>query len=214
LSNNVKGGVSRVLEAVEERKRLGEKTRELIISQIVEREPVGMTTRELVKTTGRDRRTVHGICREYQKRGLIQPKTGKYGKYQLTSKANQVDEPVIGSLLVYLHLIRTGLFGLGEVALTSSMDFCDAARLQSILEEYQKDPDIIQDKDVLGKFFLFEFALRLGASILYIMIQSMKYVDPSLGISESMRDHLISKRFEALANPPYLKECLSCCFTF
>jgi hypothetical protein len=204
-SNDVSQGLSRVHEAVKKRKKLGEETRYLIFSLIAASEPAGMTTKELVESTGRDRRTVHGICRGYQKRGLIQSKTGKYGKYRLTSKANQVDEPEIGSLLVYLHMMRTGFFGLGEVALTSSMDFCDTAHLQSILEEYQKNPDIIQDKDALGKFFLFEFALRLGASILYIMIQSMKYVNPSLSISESMRDHLISKRFEALANPFFLK---------
>lgn len=198
--------LTKTKEAIEKRKRLGEETKQLIFSLIATSEPAGLTTKELVKSTGRNRRTVHGICRDYQKRGLVSPKRGRYGKYHLTSKATQVDDPDIGSMLVQLHMIRTGLFGLGEVALTSSMDFCDSAYLQRILEKYQKNPDIVQNKDALGKFFLVEFALRLGASILYTMIQSMKYVNPLLGISESMRDHLTSKRFEALANPMYLKE--------
>jgi hypothetical protein len=85
------------------------------------------------------------------------------------------------------------------------MNFCNAASSQRILEKYQKNPDTIQQKEALGKFFLFEFALRLGASILYTMIQSMKYTNPSLSISNLMRKELITKRFETAVNPLLLR---------
>jgi hypothetical protein len=196
--------LEKVKEAVEQRKKLGEKTRELIFSLIAAHEPAGMTTKELVKSTGRDRRTIHGVCKYYQKRGLLEPKTGRYGKYHLTSKATKIDEPDIGSMLVQLHMIRTGLLGLGEIALSSSMDFCDASNLRRLLED-QKKSEIVRNKDSLGKFYLFEFALRLGATLLYTMIMSMKYTNPSLGISESVRHHIISKRFETLTNPMLIK---------
>jgi hypothetical protein len=200
----VNSRLEKVKEAVEQRKKLGEKTRELVFSLIAAREPAGMTTKELVKSTGRDRRTIHGVCKYYQKRGLLRPKTARYGKYHLTSKATKIDEPDIGSMLVQLHMIRTGLFGLGENALSSSMDFCDATYLQRLLED-QKKSKIVRNKDSLGRFYLFEFALRLGAALLYTMIMSMKYANPSLSISESVRDHIISKRFETLTNPFFIK---------
>jgi hypothetical protein len=204
-SHNENSRLEKVKEAVEQRKKLGEKTRKLVFSLIAANEPAGMTTKELVKSTGRDRRTIHGVCKYYQKRGLLKPKIGRYGKYHLTSKATKIDEPDIGSVLVQLHMIRTGLFGLGENALSSSMDFCDATYLQRLLED-QKKSEIVGNEDSLGKFYLFEFALRLGAALLYTMIQSMKYANPSLSISESLRDHIISRRYETLATPMYLNE--------
>ena len=55
----------------------------------------------------------------------------------------------------------------------------------------------------------FEFALRVGASILYIMIQSMKCADPSLRMgdvimTESMKAHLVSRWYDTI-NPMYFR---------
>ena len=207
LSNNVRKKM--VEEATKERRRLGQETEQQILLLILESEPIGMTTSELVKTTGKDRRTVHKVCREHQKRGLIRPKTSRLGRYhvtdKVTTKVKPTDDPAIGAMVIQLHMMKTGLFGLGEVALTTSMDFCDGASIEKLLEEYRKNPNTIQRKDVLGKFLLFEFALRMGSSLLYIMIQSMKYTNSSLKMSESRRNQLIMKRYETAVNPTLLK---------
>ena len=55
----------------------------------------------------------------------------------------------------------------------------------------------------------FEFALRVGASILYIMIQSMKCADPSLRMgdvimTESMKAHIVSRWYDTI-NPMYFR---------
>jgi hypothetical protein len=201
LSTDIK---RKIQEAVKKRKKLGEETKQRIFLLIAESEPQGMTTNELVKATGRNRRTVHGICRYYQEKRLIE-KTGRYGKYHLSSKAKQIDEPSIGSLIVQLHMLRTKLFGLGEIAFASSMGFCDVAYPQHIFNEYKKDPANIKQKEAVEKFILFEFALRWGASILYLLIQSMRYAHPSLHINESMRNQLITRRLETAVNPFLLR---------
>jgi hypothetical protein len=194
-----------VKKATEERRRLGHETRQQILLLILKSEPWGMTTKELVNATGKDRRTIHKVCNECQKKGLVIPKTGRFGKYHVIEEATRIDDPSIGSLVVQLHMIRTGLLGLGEVALTSSMDFCDATRLQKILNNSRRKNSTIQQKESLGKFFLFEFALRLGSSLLYNMIKSMKYANPSLRISESKRNQLIKIQFETALNPTLLR---------
>jgi hypothetical protein len=192
-------------KATEERRRIGHETRQQILLLILKSEPWGMTTNELVNATGKDRRTIHKICSESQKRGLVIPKMGRFGKYHVVEEVTRIDDPSIGSLVVQLHMIRTGLFGLGEVALTSSVDFCDAKRLKRILKDSRRKTSTMQQKESLGKFFLFEFALRLGSSLLYIMIKSMKYANPSLRISESKRNQLIKTQFETALNPTLLR---------
>jgi hypothetical protein len=199
LSNNVWKNPG-IAEAVKERRRLGEETKQLILFLIRESEPEGMTTHELVNATGRDRRTVHGICHYYQNKGLINKKTGKYGKYHLSNKALCADDPSLGPLLLQFHMLRTKLFGLGEVTLCSSMDFFDSERFQRILNN-QMGINNLKEEEALKKFYLFEFALRWGSLILYILIQSMKYAQPSLNINESMRDHFMIKRLETAVNP-------------
>jgi hypothetical protein len=199
LSNNVWKNPG-IAEAIKERRKLGEETKQRVISLILESEPQGMTTNELVKVTGRNRRTVHGICRDYQKKGLINEKTGKYGKYHLSSKAFRIDDPSLGPLLLQSYMLRTQLFELGKVALSSSMEFFDSQYSKRMLKN-QMGIDNTKEKEALQKFYLFEFALRWGSLILYILIQSMKYAQPSLHINESMRDHLITKRLETAVDP-------------
>jgi hypothetical protein len=198
LSNNVWKNPG-IAEAVKERRRLGEETKQRVLSLILESEPQGMTTNELVKATGRNRRTIHGICRGYMKKGLME-KSGRYGKYHLSSNAMHIDDPAIGSDILQYQMIRTQLFALGEVAFSSAMDFFDAESFQQILNNKNN----IEQKESLEKVYLFEFALRWGALILYILIQSMKYAQPSLNISESLRNHLVSKRLGTIVNPHIL----------
>jgi hypothetical protein len=199
LSNNVWKNPG-IAEAIKERRKLGEETKQRVISLILESEPQGMTTNELVKVTGRNRRTVHGICRDYQKKGLINEKTGKYGKYHLSSKALRIDDPSLGPLLLQSYMLRTQLFELGEVALSSSMEFFDSEYSKRILKN-QMGIDNTKEKEALKKFYLFEFALRWGSLLLYILIQSMKYAQPSLHINDSVREHLKIKRLESAVNP-------------
>jgi hypothetical protein len=199
LSNNVWKNPG-IAEAVKERRRLGEETKSQILLLILKSEPEGMTTHDLVKATGRNRRTVHGICRDYQKKGFINEKTGKYGKYHLSSKALRIDDPSRGPLLLQSYMLRTQLFELGEVALSSSMEFFDSEYSKRILKN-QMGIDNTKEKEALQKLYLFEFALRWGSLILYMLIQSMKYSKPSLHINESMRNHLMTKRLETVVNP-------------
>jgi predicted transcriptional regulator len=195
-------------EAVRKRRELGEETKRKVFVKILESEPNGMSTQDLVKAIGRDRRTIQGICQDYENEGLIK-KTNKKGQYHLTSKAKRIDNPSVGSFLVLWNMIGSWLFELGDIAMSSSMDFVKVKRVQQILNS-QKRPNETIHKEAFGKFLLFEFALRVGASILYIMIQSMKYADPSLHmgeslkISESMKDHLVSNRYKGI-NPVYFK---------
>jgi DNA invertase Pin-like site-specific DNA recombinase len=67
LSNDV-WKYNRIRGAVKKRKSLGEETKQRIFLLISESEPKGMTTDELAKATGRNRQTIHGICREFQKK--------------------------------------------------------------------------------------------------------------------------------------------------
>jgi predicted transcriptional regulator len=195
-------------EALRKRREVGEETRQRVLVKILESEPKGMSTKDLVKATGRNRRTIQGICSNYESKGLLK-KTNKKGKYHLTSKAKLIDDPSVGSFLVLWNMISGLPFELGDVAMSSSMDFVNTKRVQQILNS-QKRPNKSKQKEALGKFLLFEFALRVGASILYIMIQSMKYADPSLrigestSISESMKDQLVSSRYRGI-NPTYFK---------
>jgi hypothetical protein len=212
VSNNV--GLSekmiskQIREAAKKRISIGEESKQRIFLLILNSEPKGMTTDDLVKATGLDRRRIHGICRDYQDKGLLN-KTNKRGQYHLSSKAKHLDDPSIGSFMVLWDMIGSWLFELGDVAMSTSMNFVDADHVQQILDS-QKHPNKTKQKEALGKFLLFEFALRVGASILYIMIQSMKYADSSLhigesmSISESMKNHLISSRYKGI-NPAYFK---------
>jgi hypothetical protein len=195
-------------EAVKKRKALGEETKHRVLEKILECEPKGISTKDLVKATSRNRRTISGICQDYENKGLVK-KASKKGKYHLTSKAKRIDNPTVGSFLILWSMISGLPFELGDVAMSSSMDFVNTKRVQQILNS-QKHPNKTKQKEALGKFLLFEFALRVGASILYIMIQSMKYADPSLhmgesmNISESMKNDLISSRYNGI-NPAYFK---------
>ena len=197
-----------IKEAVKKRISLGEESKQRVFVLILNSEPKGMTTDELVTATGLNRRTISGICRDYQNKGLLY-KTSKKGQYHLTNKAKRIDDPSVGSYVIMWDMIGSWLFELGEFAMSSSVDFVNAKRVQQILDS-QKHPNKTKNKEALGIFLLFEFALRVGASILYIMIQSMKYADPSLhigesmSISESMKNHLISSRFKGI-NPAYFK---------
>jgi hypothetical protein len=199
LSNDVWKN-KRIGEAVKKRKSLGEETKQRIFLLMFESEPKGMTTDELVKATGRDRRTIHGKCRDFQKKGLIKTKTGRYEKYHLSSKGTRTDDPSIGPFLLQFHMLGTQLFELGEVALSSSMEFLDSEYSQRILN-YKMGIDNTKEKEALKKFYLFEFALRWGSLLLYILIQSMKYAQPSLHINDSMREHLKIKRLESAVSP-------------
>jgi hypothetical protein len=202
LSNDVWKN-KRIGEAVKKRKSLGEETKQRIFLLMFESEPKGMTTDELVKATGRDRRTIHGKCRDFQKKGLIKTKTGRYEKYHLSSKGTRTDDPSIGPFLLQFHMLGTQLFELGEVALSSSMEFLDSEYSQRILN-YKMGIDNTKEKEALKKFYLFEFALRWGSLLLYILIQSMKYAQPSLHINDSMREHLKIKRLESAVSPFFL----------
>lgn len=197
-----------IREAVKKRISLGEENKQRIFFLILKSEPEGMTTRDLVSATGLNRRTIRGICRNYQNKGLLN-KISRKGQYHLSSKATRIDDPTVGSFLVLWNMISSRLFELGDIALSSSMDFVNAKHVQQILNS-QKQPNKTKQKEALGKFFLFEFALRVGATILYIMIQSMKYADPSLSIgesrsiSESMKNQLLLNRYKGI-NPIYFK---------
>ena len=170
---------------------------------IAESEPVGMTTDELVKATGRNRRTIHGICANYQKNGLLQ-KSGRFGKYHLIRKATQVDEPVIAAILFEMALMERHFFTLGKVALASSTEFCDDAYSQRIFHESQKNHTSVKQKNASERFYMFEYTLRLGAIISYMLVQSMRYARPSQYISESKRIQLVTKWLEKAVNPQFL----------
>jgi hypothetical protein len=121
----------------------------------------------------------------------------------LSSKGTRTDDPSIGPFLLQFYMLRTQLFELGEVALSSSMEFFDSEYSQRILN-YKMGIDNTKEKEALKKFYLFEFALRWGSLLLYILIQSMKYAQPSLHINDSMREHLKIKRLESAVSPFFL----------
>ena len=58
--------------------------------------------------------------------------------------------------------------------------------------------------DDFERFYLFEFALRMGATISYLLIQSMKYAQPSPHISEAKRVQLITRFLEKSVSPMLL----------
>ena len=197
-----------IREAVKKRRSLGEDSKQRIFSLILDSEPKGMRTEELVKVAGLDRRTIHGICLYYQNKGLLN-KISKKGPYHVSSKALRIDDPTVGSFLVLWNMISNRMYKLGDIAMSSSMDFVNAKRVQQILNS-QKRTNKTKHKEALGKFLLFEFALRVGATLLYTMIQSMQYAKPSFridetrGISESMKNQLILSRYKGI-NPIYFK---------
>ena len=167
--------IEKVQEAIEANKKRGRKTREKIFLLIAESEPDGMTTKELVEATGLKRDRIHTICKEYIDREALK-KIPKLRRYHLGPKA--IEDSGLTGAFFEQTLIKTGLFSLGKVALTTSSEFCNVEHAVNIFkqkqQQNQKDEQVSKQYDPFDKLYLFEYSLRLGAIISYHLIQSMR----------------------------------------
>jgi hypothetical protein len=130
-------------------------------------EPHGRSTSELVNDTGFHRDTVFTLCNELVQEGLLLKSGGKFGKYHLNPRS--FENPELNASLLQRHVSRN-FYDLGQEDICVGNDFCDKELCKKIIAG--NDPSLIHYREGLS---FFEFALRMGAIILYELLQAVRY---------------------------------------
>lgn len=150
-------------------KSLGEQNKEKILSDIARSEPEGRTTGELTRDTGLSRETIYTQCKELQDLGLISKK-GKFAKYRLTDKT--LYDPTL-SAWVFRGEVMRGI-ARWSVPWTRPNKFC------------RLEPNT-PDKEYETEAGLFDFANKIGALIVYVLLHALRPRDTALNGSSKMK---------------------------
>jgi hypothetical protein len=194
------------------KRRRGRETKQKIFLLVEESEPNGLTLGELVKATkkvfppnglGRDR--VADICKEYVNKELfiqVPKEKGKFGWYHLGPSA--YGDPHLAAFVLQRKIMDPKMFfSLGQGPLCISSEYSSRHGMKGLLQspqhnEYVKSPNKNDDFDQLH---LFEYSLRLGAVLIYQLIQAIKHAEWSPLLSSLQRDGFILKWIENAVIP-------------
>lgn len=196
----------------ESRRKRGRETKQKIFSLIEESESNGLTLGELVEATkkvfppkGLSRDRVGDICREYVDRGFfsqIPKKKGKFGKYHLG--ANAYGDPRLTAFVLQRKIMDPNLFfSLGQQALCISSEYSSLHGKKGLLQspqhnEYVESPN---KNDEFDQLYLFEYSLKLGAILIYQLIQAIKHAETSPLLSSLQKDGFVLKWIENAVTP-------------
>ena len=147
----------------------GEDTKQKILEIIAESEPDGKTSGELVKNTGLHRDSIRLACNSLTRENLIVRSGGKLGKYHLVSKIFEED-PGLNAFLSGTA-ITNKFYELTEYPTCINNIFCNTIFCQ----EKWKSEDYDNPDNLVDEVYIFEFALRLGAVIIYQLIQAVRF---------------------------------------
>jgi hypothetical protein len=183
------------------KRKRGRETKEKLFSLVENSEPHGLTLGQFVEATkkvfppkGLSRDTVSDICREYVRLALFsQVPNHKFGKYHLGPKA--YGDPGLAASFLQQKIMKPNTFhNLGKEAICFSSDLCSyqyKALLQSPEhKKYAESPDKDEKYD---RLYLFEYSLKLSATIIYQLIQALRYVEATPLLSGTRRDEFILK---------------------
>jgi hypothetical protein len=191
----------RIENALEKHKKLGEETKKKILSLIFQSEPAGMSTDDLVKATKRNRRTIHAICKKYEDNGILL-KTGTFGKYHLGPKSR---EDIHLKAFFFQEKIFDKFFFLAGTGASTSSKYFNYQNYGHMLhfskERLEYNENFSKRNRDLDDLYLYEYSLKLGASLTYQLIQSIKYAQQEPDLDQSRRDRIILKWVENIVNP-------------
>jgi hypothetical protein len=158
-----------------DRKSEGELNRERFVQSLAYTHPNGSTTHELKIETGLHRDTIYTIGEALKKSGLI-TKDGKFGKYRLTEKA--LNDPRVGSWI----FMREAMRGIARSSVSKSRPnkFC-SIDTQNLDEEYRTERE------------LFDFANKISALIIYMLIYALRPRDISINGASKKKIKLSGK---------------------
>lgn len=151
----------------------------------------------------RDR--VGDICKEYIGRGLFSQfpkKKGKFGKYHLGSKA--YGDPWLAAFVLQRKIMDPStFFRLGKEAICFSSEYSSFHGKKGLLQsprhkEYLESPNTNDDFDQL---YMFEYSLKVGAIIVYQVIQAMRHAEISPILSGLQKDSFVLKWIENAVTP-------------
>lgn len=179
------------------------KTKIKILYSLAVNQPDGESTSELAKDTGLHRDTIHTLCEDLKREGLV-VKKGKFANYKITINAfdypslsgfvfgNKVIGQIIGSKKIIGNerrwICEYSKFCNNELCRKLNMHekFCDDHLHRSIIDG-TKDQKSLNGHEIkmleeheemvntqLDELDLFEFANRIGAVITYTMIQALR----------------------------------------
>jgi hypothetical protein len=175
----------------------GGDTRQKILEIIAESEPNGRTSGELVGETGLHRDSIRLACNSLAKENLIVRSGGKLGKYHLISKIFNED-PGLNAFL-FGSTITKKFYELTENPLCLKSIFCDTKFCHErwVSEDYET-PDSFVDE-----IYIFEFALRLGAVIIYQLMQAIRFsqLQERSTTDYAMKNILLIKYIENAVRP-------------
>lgn len=190
--------------AQDARRKQGRDREKELFSHVEASEPIGKTSAELKKEMNLSRDRVYTICKKYLDEGLFF-KTGKFGKYRLTSKA--LGDPAKKAFFFNSKMMKD--FWSFE-SISKSNAFCNTEYIQSILNDnkngrnkptFKRDPG----KDKLS---LFEFALRIGSIVTYEMLMAIKFASDCS--EANTKDKLAWKWIDNVINPGLILKAFAC----
>ncbi|MGI8831164.1 MAG: hypothetical protein ACR2IS_00845 [Nitrososphaeraceae archaeon] len=200
------------VEMHESKRKRGRETKQKIFWLVEESEPKGLTLGELVEATkkvfppkGLHRDRVGDICKEYVNRKLFsqQPKSkGKFGKYYLGPDA--YGDPRLAAFVLQRKIMDPStFFRLGKEAICFSSEYSSFHGKKGLLQsprhkEYLESPNTNDDFDQL---YLFEYSLKLGAILVYQVIQAMRHAEISPVLSSLQKDSFVLKWIENAVTP-------------
>lgn len=192
----------------ENKRKRGQETIQKLLGIIAGSEPAGKTAGELVTETGLDRDYIRLICNDLVSKALIVRSGGKFGKYHLTPKTLNED-PGLNAFL-FATKIREQFNRLGNGAICGKSLFCNNDFCKQTFDMADKDEN--NPEQPVDELYFFEFALRLGAIVMYQLIQSIRYSDDGLqkhssynyDVSSTLKNEYIFKYIENAVTPVFL----------
>jgi hypothetical protein len=179
------------------RVRRGRDTKQKILEFIAESEPNGKTSGELVKATGLHRDSIRLTCNSLAEENLIVRSGGKLGKYHLVSKIFNED-PGLNAFLFGSTMTKK-FYELTEYPTCVNNIFCNTKFCRDVwLSKDYDNPD-----ELVDEIYIFEFALRLGAVIIYELMQSIRFNQLQVRSQGSnlMKNDLLIKYIENAVRP-------------
>jgi hypothetical protein len=172
-------------------KERGIASKQKILEIITESGSDGISTKDLSFRANLHRDRVNTLCKKLKAEGLIQRRE-KFGRYHRASKL--VSDPRIGGFLFGREAIKQVLLQLRGMSgfnpnlfpdkktlrtkdwISASSRFCNKRYCKDVLSNKQNmgitPEQMLIDRDGLT---LFEFSLRIGALITYVMIRGLKH---------------------------------------
>jgi IclR helix-turn-helix domain len=154
---------------------IGEQNKETILECIAKSEPEGRSTSELSEETELHRDTIYNLSKQLENEGWVK-KEGKYGKYHLTEKA--LDDPSIGSWIFRGEVMRS--IARWSVPWAKPNKF-SSLETKAPNKEYETEGE------------LFDFANKIGALIVYILLHALRPRDVAINGSSKRKVTLSGK---------------------